>query len=99
MNIIHRRFVEVLLLIWITDAARVGDTCQVARSGARGICTAIDECAEVIDDIEKRNLYPTICGSVGRKQIVCCPAAIVVTTTTTPAPTRISMKSMHHFRL
>lgn len=84
------------VFLWLAEAAKVGDTCQVARSGARGICKTIDDCEEVLDDIEKRNLYPTICGSVGRRQIVCCPSAIVITTTTTPAPTRISMKSMRH---
>lgn len=72
----------------------VGDSCQVARSGAQGICKVITDCQEVINDIVKKGLYPTQCGFRGREQIVCCPSTILLTTTTTPAPTRISQRSI-----
>lgn len=83
----------IVLLSCSALAANVGDTCQVARSGAQGICKLITECQPAIDDIVKQSLYPAQCGFRGRDQIVCCAVPVTHTTTTTPAPTRVSQRS------
>lgn len=83
----------VIIVPFSYSLGDVGDSCQVARSGAQGICKIINECPDVIDDIVKHGLYPTQCGFRGHDQIVCCPAAVTITTTTTPRPTRISQRS------
>lgn len=76
------------------NAADVGEGCSVARSGAPGTCKLIDDCPVVINEITKQSLFPTSCGFLGHRQIVCCPNP--ATTTTTPKPTgplRISQRS------
>lgn len=72
---------------------QIDEPCQVARSGAPGICKIINECPSVIDEIVKQGLFPAQCGFRGREQIVCCPTPRTITTTTTPAPSRISQRS------
>lgn len=83
----------VVLMVISTNGADVGDSCQVARSGAQGVCKIINDCQSVIDDIVNHSLFPSQCGFRGRDQIVCCPAPMTTTTTTTPAPNRISQRS------
>lgn len=80
---------------YLIDGLSVGDSCQVARSGAQGVCKVINNCQPVIDDIVKQGLFPSQCGFVGRDQIVCCPIPVsdTTTTTTTPRPSRISQRS------
>lgn len=80
---------------YLIDGLSVGDSCQVARSGAQGVCKLINNCQPVIDDIVKQGLFPSQCGFVGRDQIVCCPIPVsdTTTTTTTPRPSRISQRS------
>lgn len=87
----------ICLLPALNHGGNVGDSCQVARSGAQGICKVITECQEVITDIVKKGLYPTQCGFLGRDQIVCCPAPIRVTTEIIPIARRISQKSVCPF--
>lgn len=94
MNGIYVKLFHIACLILVTNSLNVGDDCQVARSGAKGVCKIINECVEVIDDIRKNNLYPTQCGFRGRDQIVCCPVKIVIKPTVIPDATRISQKSM-----
>lgn len=78
----------------IANGEDVGDSCQVARSGADGICKLFNDCQVVINELVNQGLYPAACGYRGREQIVCCP---VPPTTPKPvvtlAPTRISQKS------
>lgn len=83
----------ITLLPFAVYGANVGDSCQVARSGATGVCAIITDCQPVIDEIVNQGLFPAQCGFRGREQIVCCPVKMVTTTTTTPAPTRISQQS------
>lgn len=83
----------ILPLFLLANAQNIDESCQVARSGAPGICKIINDCPAVIDEIVKQGLFPAQCGFRGREQIVCCPAPRSVTTTTTPAPTRISQRS------
>jgi len=71
----------------------VGEQCKVARTGSAGTCKIIDDCPKVIDEIVKQQLYPTPCGYIKHKQIVCCPnPATQATTTQAPLLTRISQK-------
>lgn len=74
-------------------AQNVGESCQVARSGATGICKVINDCQPVIDEIINQNLFPAQCGFHGRDQIVCCPVPVKEKNHTTPAPTRTSQRS------
>lgn len=87
----------VWLIIWYNPSQAqqdVGDSCKVARTGGRGTCKIIDDCPTVINEIVKLSLYPTSCGFVGHKQIVCCPSPPSATTTTPPPIiTRISQRS------
>lgn len=74
--------------------------CQVARSGAAGICRLLQDCPVVLNEIINESLLPTKCGYQNRKQIVCCPLPPTPHTTTTLSPNvdqRISAKSKHSF--
>lgn len=82
-----------LIVVVSVVGQNIDDPCQVARSGAPGLCKIINDCPPVIDEIIKQGLFPAQCGFRGREQIVCCPVPRTVTTTTTPAPTRISQRS------
>lgn len=75
------------------NGADIGDLCQVARSGAQGVCQLINSCQPAIDEIVNHGLFPAQCGFRGRDQIVCCPVPLTTTSTTTLAPTRISQRS------
>lgn len=87
-------------LICITNGANVGESCQVALSGARGVCQLFNNCPEAVEDYIKRGIQPASCGSfVGRGQVICCPVKIIATTSTTPIPTRISQRSMSLLRI
>lgn len=83
----------IVLLSHLVHGGNVGDSCQVARSGATGVCAIITDCQPVLDDITKNGLFPEACGFRGREQIVCCPVQVTTTSTTTPAPIRISQRS------
>lgn len=90
-------FVLFQCLCQINGQQYVGDQCTVARTGAIGTCKLIDECPAVITEIIQNHLYPTSCGFVGRKQIVCCPRPATKPPITTKPPhivNRISAKSM-----
>lgn len=77
-----------------SNGKSVGEVCQVARSGAQGVCKKFNECTEAVNDLLNSGLQPASCGSfVGRVQVICCAVPVVRTTTTTPAPTRVSMRS------
>lgn len=93
MNMAYVILFGVIIKAFLIDGASVGDSCQVARSGAQGVCKVINECQPVIDEIVNQGLFPAQCGFRGRDQIVCCPVPVTVTTTTTPAPTRVSQRS------
>lgn len=83
-----------LIAVGGVNAADIGDTCQVARSGAQGVCQVINNCQPVIDEIVNHNLFPAQCGFRGRDQIVCCPLPPTTTQRpTTQRPTRISQIS------
>lgn len=64
---------KCLLFVLISGEGNLGDTCQVARSGAAGTCRYLDDCPTVINEIIEHSLYPAECGSYNRKQIICCP--------------------------
>lgn len=49
------------------------ETCQVARTGAAGICRYLDDCPVVLNELIELSLYPLECGWHNRKQIICCP--------------------------
>lgn len=86
--------VMICMVIGLVNGADVGDSCQVARSGAQGVCQLINSCQVVVDDIIHHGLFPAQCGFRGRDQIVCCPVPVTTTkATTTPQPTRISQRS------
>lgn len=87
--------ISVGLSAVVSSSKDVGDSCQVARTGAMGECRIIDNCAPAIDDIVKRQQFPASCGFIGHKQIVCCSETSTPRTTTTPAPVadRISARS------
>lgn len=85
--------VMICMALALANGADVGEKCQVARSGAQGVCQVINSCQPVIDEIVNHGLFPTQCGFRGRDQIVCCPVPVTTTTTTTLAPSRISQRS------
>lgn len=85
--------VTTCMIFGLINGADVGDTCQVARSGAQGVCQVINSCQAVVDEIVHHGLFPAQCGFRGRDQIVCCPVPVTTTTTTTLRPTRISQRS------
>lgn len=88
--------IVVVLFACGAHAADIGDSCQVARSGAQGVCQLINSCQPVIDQIVNQGLFPAQCGFRGRDQIVCCPVPATTTTTTTLRPSRISQISEFH---
>lgn len=94
---LHKIISVFLIIGWACncDAQKdVGDPCKVARSGSAGTCKIIDDCPKVIEEIVKHQLYPTQCGFVSHKQIVCCPIPPTQgTTSQPPLLTRISQKS------
>lgn len=83
----------ILLMPYTINGLDVGESCQVARSGAQGVCEIINDCQPAIDEIVNLGLLPAQCGFRGRDQIVCCPVPVTTTTTTTLAPHRISQRS------
>lgn len=97
MNMLKIVYGMVCVVVWVVNGADVGAPCQVARSGAQGVCQFINSCQPVIDDIVKKGLFPAQCGFRGQDQIVCCPVPATTTTTTTLAPTRISQRSKWFF--
>lgn len=83
-----------MVFAFVANGADIGEPCQVARSGAQGVCQVINSCKPVIDEIVNQGLFPAQCGFRGRDQIVCCPVPVTVTPRpTTPPPTRISQRS------
>lgn len=82
------------MVFGVANGVEIGESCQVARSGAQGVCQIINSCQPVIDDIRNNGQFPTQCGFRGRDQIVCCPVPVTTTTARpTPRPTRISQRS------
>lgn len=71
----------VLCFVWgPCQAQDEGDSCIVMRDQVAGICTIIDYCPSVASLLIYRRIYPTPCGFIGDKQVVCCP----ITTTERP---------------
>lgn len=70
-----------------------GSPCTIERTGARGICTKIPDCALIYKIyLERRHTEkgnrPTVCSRPDKS--VCCPAVPVATATTSRSGQRIS---------
>lgn len=87
-------FVKCVLLGVIYAQHKLNDHCQVARSGADGICKFYEECPVVLMEISQNNLLPTKCGFQNRREIICCPLSPTRKPTISPQiSNRISAKS------
>lgn len=92
-------FIVLNCLCGIKCQKNVGDSCQVARTGAPGTCRLIDSCPSAIMEITQLHLPPARCGFDGHKEIVCCLNPKTERTTKPPVPDelkRISLKSTVH---
>lgn len=89
-------FIVLNCLCGIKCQNKVGDSCQVARTGAPGTCRLIDNCPSAVMEITQLHLKPTSCGFEGHKEIVCCVNPMIERTTKASVPDalqRISLKS------
>lgn len=76
---------------------RLNDEC-ISRTGETGICTFINDCAQVLIEMQEQSLYPTICGFQRMQQVICCPNVIApnridIQTANKPKSNRISAES------
>lgn len=82
----------------INGQKNINDACEVARTGAAGVCRIINECPVVVTELAEQHLEPAYCGFINRKRIVCCPIPKTEQLTTTPRTLydsdRISLKSI-----
>lgn len=87
-------FAKCVLFVVIAGDGSLNKLCQVARTGAPGICRYLDDCPVVLVDIFEHSLYPVECGSHNHKQIICCPLPPTTKPVTEPPqPIRIGSKS------
>lgn len=102
-------YMLIIVVIWcccthlLNAQNKLGDSCQVARTGGSGICQFLEECPVAIKDISEHILFPAKCGYADGKEIICCaisPGQRSTTTTQAPKfPNRISAKSINVFHL
>lgn len=62
-----------LLFVVINAQLDLNDRCQVARSGAQGVCRFFEDCPVVLNELIDQGLVPTKCGFQDRREIICCP--------------------------
>lgn len=87
--------VTSVLFVTISSQLELNDGCQVARSGAEGICRFYEECSVVLNELLGQGLIPAKCGFQDRREIICCPLPPKAKPTTAPPTTtnRTSAKS------
>lgn len=54
-------------------ALYLNETCNIVRSGEKGICRFVDDCPIVKIEALEQSLFPTLCGFYRDKEIICCP--------------------------
>lgn len=88
-------FINWMLFITIVAQSKIGDKCQVARTGQEGNCQFVENCEKVLSELIQGLGQPNYCNSIDRKQVVCCPLPPTKRPSTTESPTanRISQKS------
>lgn len=85
-------FAKCVILIFAHH--KLNDHCQVARSGADGICKFYEECPVVLAELSQEGLIPANCGYQNRREIICCPLPPTRKPTISPqVSNRISAKS------
>lgn len=92
--------VESAIFVVIYSQLDLSDRCQVARSGAEGICRFYEDCPVVLNELIDHGLIPEKCGFQNRREIICCP--VPPTPKPSPAPqipNRISAKSKRTYLL
>lgn len=65
--------VKSVLFAVISAQLDVNDRCQVARSGAPGICRFYEDCPVALNELIDQQLIPAKCGFQDRREIICCP--------------------------
>lgn len=86
--------VKSLLFCLIHAQLDLNDHCQVARSGAPGICRFYEDCPVVLNELIDQGLVPVKCGFQNRREIICCPLPPTSKPSITPEITnRISERS------
>lgn len=99
-----RNFVTILItkcavFVIINAQLSLNDGCQVARSGANGICRHYEDCPVVLNELLDHGLTPTKCGFQKRKEIICCPLPPTQKPTiSTQKPNRMSEKSKQNYK-
>lgn len=64
---------KCVLFVVIYAQLELNDQCQVARSGAAGVCRFYEDCPVVLNELIDHGLVPTKCGFLDRREIICCP--------------------------
>lgn len=83
-----------VLFVVIYAQLDLTDRCQVARTGAEGICRFFEDCPIVLNELIDHGLVPAKCGFVDRREIICCPLPPTQKPTNSPQIiNRISAKS------
>lgn len=86
--------VKSVLSVVIYAQLDLNDGCQVARSGAKGICRFYEDCPVILNELINHGLVPAKCGFQGRREIICCPLPPTPKPSIAPEiPNRISAKS------
>lgn len=65
-------FVVFPSFILLVESQFRGDACRFEGLNRRGRCVLISKCQHAKSLIQ-RNIYPPVCGFVGKEPIVCCP--------------------------
>lgn len=86
--------VNSVLIAVICAQLDINERCQVARSGAPGVCRFYEDCPVVLDELTNQGLVPAKCGFQNRREIICCPLPPTPKPSIMPQTTnRISEKS------
>lgn len=85
---------KCVLFVVICAQLELSDRCQVARSGAQGVCRFYEDCPVVLNELISHGLVPNKCGFLDRREIICCPLPPTPKPSITPQiANRISEKS------
>lgn len=94
INKISFSFFIINLIAYCNGQSVLNQSCQVARTGAPGICQFMRNCRSALVDFEKRGILPSGCGYENGQQIVCCASQTTTIVPRIDVPvTRISQES------
>lgn len=78
----------ILTVMCLKPLLELNDSCIVARTNSNGICKFIENCPSIVREIREELAFPTLCGFVRSKEIICCPKIEELHEST--LPTRVS---------